>query len=56
LSGLVLDALVGGPVGGSPDVAQVGQLLADVRNASWTQTEAVGEGQEYRAEFGDKVG
>jgi hypothetical protein len=56
LSGLVLDALAAGPAGGSPDVAQVSQLLNEARNAFWTQTEGVGEGQEYRAEFGGKVG
>jgi len=51
LSGLVLDALAEAQAGGSPDPAQVLQLLQDTRNAGWTQTEAVGEGQEYRAEF-----
>ena len=56
LSGLVLDALTEGKAGGSSDVAQVSQLLNEVRNAAWTQVEAVGEGQEYRAEFDGKVG
>jgi hypothetical protein len=55
LSGLVLDALTQGQTDGSPDSAQVGLLLHEVRNAAWMQTEAVGEGQEYRAEFGGKV-
>jgi hypothetical protein len=27
------------------------QLLREARNAPWTQTEAVGQGQEYGAEF-----
>jgi hypothetical protein len=49
-------AAAAGPVGGSPDVAQVSQLLNEARNAFWTETEAVGEGQEYRTEFGGKVG
>ena len=50
LSGLVLDALLDkGQVAGSPDSAQVSQLLHEIRNAAWTQTEAVGEGQEYRS-------
>jgi hypothetical protein len=56
LSGLVLDALVEGQAKSSPDPGQVAQLLHEVRNAAWTQTEAVGEGQEYRAEFDGKVG
>jgi hypothetical protein len=56
LSGLVLDALAKGQAGGPPAVAQVSQLLNEARHAAWTQAEAVGEGQEYRAEFGGKVG
>lgn len=56
LSGLVLDALTPGQAEGSPDSVQVGQLLREVRDAVWTQTETVGEGQEYRAEFNGKVG
>jgi hypothetical protein len=55
LSGLVLDALVEAKADGSPDVAQVNQLFHEARNAPWAQTEAVGEGQEYRAEFNGKV-
>jgi ARG and Rhodanese-Phosphatase-superfamily-associated Protein domain len=56
LSGLVLDALTEGQTNGSPDVAQVGQLLGEVRSAAWMQTPAAGEGQEYRAEFSGKAG
>jgi hypothetical protein len=56
LSGLVLDALVEAKADGSPDVAQVYQLFHEAKNAAWAQTEAVGEGQEYRAEFNGKVG
>ena len=48
LSGLVLDALVEVKAGPSPEPDQVTQLLNEVRNAAWTQTETVGEGQEYR--------
>jgi hypothetical protein len=55
LSGLVLDAMTEGQAGGPPDPAQVDQFLHEARNAPWTQTPAVGEGQEYRAEFGGKV-
>jgi hypothetical protein len=56
LSGLVLNALAGGRAGGSPAPSQVEALLHEVRSAAWTQVETVGEGQEYRAEFGGKVG
>jgi hypothetical protein len=33
----------------------VAQLLQQARNADWTPTKVVGEGQEYRAEFDGKV-
>jgi hypothetical protein len=56
LSGLVLDALAEGQAEGSPDPGQVTQLLNEIRSSAWTQTETVGEGQEYRAEFNGKVG
>jgi hypothetical protein len=56
LTGLVLDTLTQGQADGSPDSAQVGLLLHEVRSAAWMQTEVVGEGQEYRVEFGGKVG
>jgi hypothetical protein len=55
LSGLVLDALTEVQAGCSPDSAQMNQFLHEVRIAAWTQTEAVGEGQEYRAEFDGKT-
>jgi hypothetical protein len=56
LSGLVLDALAEGQAGGLPAPSQVETLLHEVRSAAWAQVETVGEGQEYRAEFGGKVG
>jgi hypothetical protein len=56
LSGLVLDALMEGQANDSPDEAQVDQFLHEARNAAWSQSAAVGEGQEYRAEFSSKVG
>ena len=56
LSGLVLDALAEGQAEGSPEPGQAEQLINEVRSAAWTQTETVGEGQEYRAEFNGKVG
>jgi len=56
LSGIVLDALMEREAQGSPDSSQVEKLVNEARNAAWAQTEAVGEGQEYRAEFDGKVG
>lgn len=56
LSGMVLDALMEGEAQSPPDSSQVEQLVKEARNAAWMQTEAVGEGQEYRAEFNGKVG
>jgi hypothetical protein len=56
LSGLVLDALGKVQADGSPEVGQVGEFLNRASSAVWTQTEAVGEGQEHRAGFDGKVG
>jgi hypothetical protein len=56
LSGMMLDSLAGAQADGSPDPAQVSQFLDEARNAAWTQARAVGEGDEYRAEFDGKVG
>jgi hypothetical protein len=56
LSGMVLDALVEGQATDPPEPDQLAQLLTEVRGASWTKTETVGEGQEFRAEFNGKVG
>ncbi len=55
LSGLVLDALMEREAQASPDPSQVEKLVNEARNAAWEQTEAVGEGQEYRADFDGKV-
>jgi hypothetical protein len=55
LSGMVLDALME-KAQATPDESQVEKMVNEARNAAWTQTEAVGEGQEYRAEFDGKVG
>ncbi len=56
LSGLVLDSLTEGQAGASPDAAQVEAFVNEVRHAAWTQTETVGAGEEFRAEFGGNVG
>ncbi len=56
LSGLVLDALMEREPQASPDSSQVEKLVNETRNATWTQNAAVGDGQEYRAEFDGKAG
>jgi hypothetical protein len=56
LSGLVLDALMESQATDLPEPDQVAQLLTEVRSASWTKTETVGEGQEFRAEFDGNQG
>jgi hypothetical protein len=55
LGGMVLDAFAEGKEG-SPEPDQVEHLINEVRNAAWTQTPTVGEGQEYRVEFQGKIG
>jgi hypothetical protein len=55
LSGMVLDALAEEKEG-SPEPDQVGQLINELRQAPWAQTQTVGEGQEYRVEFQGKIG
>jgi hypothetical protein len=56
LSGLMLDSLMKGHTDGSPEPGQVAGLVDEIKSAPWTRTKAVGEGEEYRAEFGGKVG
>jgi hypothetical protein len=55
LSGLLIDDLLRSDAGGVPDPASVLQLFQEFEQATWTQTQAVGEGQEFRAEFNGKV-
>jgi len=50
LSGVVFDALEAGNTDKVASVADVEQLVADVGDLSWEQSDAVGEGEEYRAE------
>ena len=50
LSGIVFDALEAGPVDEIISVDNVERLLANTEHLSWEQTEAVGDGEEYRAE------
>jgi hypothetical protein len=57
LSGALLDALAGrDQTDGPPEPGQVVQMLEETRKAVWTKTQAVGEGQEYRAEYSGKMG
>ena len=50
LSGVVFDAMEAGERDGIASVLDVEQLLASVGDQPWEQSEAVGEGKEYRAE------
>jgi hypothetical protein len=50
LSGVVLDALEAGETDRYVVVADVEQLIATAQDLTWEQSEAVGEGEEYRAE------
>lgn len=50
LSGVLFDALPAADTGQPPSVADVEQFVADAGQLSWEQADAVGEGEEYRAE------
>ena len=50
LSGVVFDAMEAGKTDKQPSVADVQQLLGVAGDLPWEQAEAVGEGEEYRAE------
>ena len=50
LSGVVFDALEAGEANQRPSIADVEQLLGAAGDLPWEQAEAVGEGNEYRAE------
>ena len=50
LSGVVFDALEAGESDKVASVADVEQLVAAAGDLAWEQSEAVGEGEEYRAE------
>lgn len=51
LSGVVFDALEAKASDQQPQIGDVERLLASTRAANWEQNPAVGEGEEYRAEF-----
>jgi hypothetical protein len=50
LSGVVFDALEAGETDKFASAADVEQLVAAAGDLPWEQAEAVGEGEEYRAE------
>jgi hypothetical protein len=49
LSGVVLDAIEAGEIDQRASIADVEQLIATAVDLPWSQTEAIGEGEEYRA-------
>jgi hypothetical protein len=55
LSGFVLDALETTKEEAQASAAEVREMLATTGRMSWTKAEAVGEGEEYRAESGADV-
>jgi hypothetical protein len=52
LSGFTLDAITAPASDGAAQTGDVEQLVASAKSAPWTRVDAVGEGDEYRAEFG----
>jgi len=56
LSGFSLDALLTKPEEMVPASSEVDQRLHEAIGVSWERAEAVGEGEEYRAEFGSSQG
>jgi hypothetical protein len=56
LSGCIVDALEGTAAEGQADAKVVEQVLGESKTTAWTEAPAVGEGQEYRAEFNGSLG
>lgn len=56
LSGCIVDALEGTAAEGNADANVVEQVMAESKATTWTQAPAVGEGQEFRAEFNGSIG
>jgi ARG/rhodanese/phosphatase superfamily protein len=56
LSGCIVDALEGTAPQGQADAKVVEQVLGESKTTIWTEAPAVGEGQEFRAEFDGSVG
>jgi len=53
LSGLVFDALEAKDAKKQADASDVAEMIASTNHAAWESAEPIGEGEEYRAEFGD---
>jgi ARG/rhodanese/phosphatase superfamily protein len=53
LSGLVFDALEAKQEGETAETRDIDQFLKTTSDAAWQPTAPIGEGEEYRAEFGD---
>lgn len=53
LSGVILDAIATKATGEPADAAAVEKLLESAGSAGWKKVDAVGEGEDYRAEIGD---
>jgi hypothetical protein len=56
LSGSIVDALDGTAPEGRVETQTVEQLLGESKTMAWTEAPAVGDGQEYRAEFNGSIG
>jgi hypothetical protein len=56
LSGCIVDALEGTAPEGSVDARTVEQVLGESKATTWSAAPAVGDGQEYRAEFNGSMG
>jgi hypothetical protein len=56
LSGCIVDDLEGNAPEGQADAKVVEQVLGESRATAWTEAPAVGEGQEFRAEFNGSIG
>jgi hypothetical protein len=56
LSGCIVDALEGITAESQVDSQAVEQVVAESQATTWTEAPAVGEGQEFRAEFNGSIG
>ena len=56
LSGCIVDALDGTAPAGQVDAKMVEQVLGESKATAWSEAPAVGEGQEFRAEFNGSMG
>jgi hypothetical protein len=56
LSGCIVDALASDAAAGPVDPAIVEHVVAESQATAWSEAPAVGEGQEFRAEFNGSIG